>query len=88
MWIEFIEIHTVDNNQEKKNLVYLERLSRKVWVIWGGRRESAGYLKGKCKVGGGKVWVSSLYGWLWFQSYGFSTKHGCLLHVFLVETKV
>ena len=35
MWIEFIEIHTVDNNQEKKILVYLERLSRKVWVIWG-----------------------------------------------------
>ena len=63
------------------------KVSRKVWVILGGRRESVGYLKGKCKVGGGKVWVSSLYGWLWFQSYGFSTKHGCLLHVFLVETK-
>ena len=42
MWIEFIEIHTVDNNQ-KKNLVYLERLSRKVWVILGGGGET-----GKC----------------------------------------
>lgn len=71
----------------KKNSCVFGKVVKESVGNLGGRRESAGYLKGKCKVGGGKVWVSSLYGWLWFQSYGFSTKHGCLLHVFLVETK-
>lgn len=37
MWIEFIEIHTVDNNQKKKSCVFGKVVKESVGNSGGGR---------------------------------------------------